>query len=324
MTNECAICYVGDLNFMLPTLISAIGVRRFVPVHKADIYIFAVDDDATRVYKIDVFLKPYGIHVVQMSSKSFTGIDWARSNKTHVPLATLGRFFMDGLLPNPCKRIVYLDGDTWIKRDPTALIEMNMPDGKFAAAEDNCFFSRRDITPHGRSVRNYFRGLGIERGNGYFNAGVFAVRRDTWRTVAAEALDFFKKNIEACKYHDQSALNAVVGERRLRLSLAWNFQTPYRDWDVEKGVEPTIYHFSRGPKPWTGPVEPWAELFPVYENKIASLASLGLPTKRLTKAEIAAANAWSLRQRKKLRYILPLRLWARKKMLRKLASSSIL
>lgn len=29
-----AVCYVGDMNFMLPTLIAAIQIRRFVPAHK--------------------------------------------------------------------------------------------------------------------------------------------------------------------------------------------------------------------------------------------------------------------------------------------------
>jgi hypothetical protein len=30
MSTDCAICYVSDINFLLPSLVSAAGVRRFV------------------------------------------------------------------------------------------------------------------------------------------------------------------------------------------------------------------------------------------------------------------------------------------------------
>jgi len=51
----------------------------------------------------------------------------------------------------------------------------------------------------------------------------FAVSRSTWRLIAAEAYKFFVENIAACKYHDQSALNAVVGKRRLRFIASLEF-----------------------------------------------------------------------------------------------------
>jgi lipopolysaccharide biosynthesis glycosyltransferase len=324
MTNECAICYVGDLNFLLPTIISAVGVRRFVPVKKADIFIFLVDSDSSRLSKIDATLRSYNIRILPLSRQIFGDVDWARSNKTHVPLSTLGRFFLDEYLPEQCRKILYLDGDTWIAQDPSALIELPIPEGKFAAAEDISFFCLNDITPYGSFVRKYFSGLGLDGHKGYFNAGVFSVRRSTWRTIAKEALLFFKDNIDACKFHDQSALNAVIGDRRLRLSPKWNFQTPYRYWDVERSISPAIYHFTGGPKPWTGPVDPWADLYLRYQNAISEFSALNLPIEKLDSSKIAHANAHSVKQRKRLKYELCFRLWARRRKFRKLDSQSVL
>ncbi len=321
--NECAVCYVTDLNFMLPTLISAVRIRNFVPANKADIYIFSIDDGDGTTEDISTFLQSFNIHILQINSNKFSGIDWSRTNKTHVPLATMGRFFMDGLLPDSCKRIVYLDGDTWVKRDPSKLIDFKVPEGRFAAVEDISFFCRNDLTSHGHTVRKYFRGLGIDAESGYFNAGVFSVTRKTWRPLANEALKFFMGNTEVCKYHDQSALNAVVGDRRLRLSPAWNFQTPYRYWNVEREIDPVIYHFTQGPKPWNGPVEPWIELFTLYESRISVFAELKLPLERLPGVKIAALNAHSRMYERKLRCLFPFRLRARKEMLRKLVSASV-
>ena len=271
-----------------------------------------------------MFISPQHFQVVHMAARHFTEIDWARANKTHVPLATLGRFFMDGLLPGATRRLVYLDGDTWITSDPSALIETTFPDGKFAAAEGMCFFCRHDFTAYGRFVRSYFRGLGIDGDKGYFNAGVFAVNRNTWRVIAAEALDFFKRSIDACKYHDESALNAVVGNRRLRLSPAWNFQTPYRYWNVEKNVNPAIYHLAQGHKPWTGPIEPWAELFPLYQKELSALSGLKLPVKSLAQSAIVAANAEARWQENKLTWLLPMRLRQRRTEISKILATSTL
>jgi glycosyltransferase involved in cell wall biosynthesis/lipopolysaccharide biosynthesis glycosyltransferase len=327
MSTDCAVCYVTDVNFMLPTLISAAGVRRFVSADKATIYIFAIETESERLKEINTFLAAkgiYGVEFIIMDKNCFTGIDWERANKTHVPLAALGRFFMDGLLPDSAKRIVYLDGDTWIKDDPSTLIETVFPEGKLAAVEDITFYCRNDITAHGKVTRSYLRALGIDGSNGYFNSGVFAAERRTWREISGEALNFFIKNTEACKFHDQSALNAVVGDRRMGLSPAWNFQTPYRYWNVDQKVNPAIYHFTQSQKPWTAPVEPWAHLFLPYEEKLASFAPLKLSVKRLSKAEIETANRGSRKLEQRLRWVYPVRLWQRRNMLETILQSSSL
>jgi lipopolysaccharide biosynthesis glycosyltransferase len=313
MTTECAVCYVTDRNFLWPTLASAGSLRQFVSPQKADIYIFVLDGDVAEMEELTRFATRNGMIVMPLDSRDFGSVDDSQWNVTHVPKSTLGRFFISELLPQGHKRILYLDGDTWINADPSALIDYPIPEGRLAAVEDISYFSRHDITGYGKFVRDYFRGIGIEGNNGYLNAGVFLVSANTWPALAAETFAYLKANAAACRFHDQSALNAVIGDRRLHLSLAWNFQTPYRYWNIENRIAPRIYHFTQFPKPWMGPVKPWTHMYPRYEHKMNELSGLNLPRRALTTSEINAANTASDKQQWKLNYPLRLRLWRRRK-----------
>jgi lipopolysaccharide biosynthesis glycosyltransferase len=146
MSVECAVCYVSDLNFLLPTLVSAASLRKFVPKHKADVYIFLVDEDIQRLEALNAFLKTYNIDILPLDSRSFSEFDADKFNKSYLSAATLGRFFIEGLLPPSCRRIVYIDGDTWVRRDPSPLIDAVVPDGRFAAVEDMLTFRSGNFT----------------------------------------------------------------------------------------------------------------------------------------------------------------------------------
>ena len=194
--------------------------------------------------------------------------------------------------------------------------------GGCAAAEDSLFFCRNDLSSHGRFTRDYLRGLGLERQDGYFNAGVLAADRKTWCTITSEALAFFKANVEACKFHDQSALNAVAGRRRIRLDPRWNFQTLFRYWHLEDQIQPAIYHFTQTFKPWNGPIEPWSDLFEPYQAELEKLRQAGLPLKTLDAGEVEQANALSNRLKTRLKWLMPLRLRTRKRALAQIQESA--
>ena len=88
MTPDCAICYVADTNFTLPTLVSATGLRKFVPPEMAPIYVFLIDDDG-RISELSRFLAPYHIRIVSMSSSAYSNFDRDQLNRSHVPAAAL-------------------------------------------------------------------------------------------------------------------------------------------------------------------------------------------------------------------------------------------
>ena len=275
--SECAICYVTDLNFLLPTLVSAAGIRQYVPRHRADVFIFLIDQDAARIKELNETLAPRGILVVPLDSGCYRdGFDTAnldRSHLSHVPLAALGRFFIADALPHSYRRLIYLDGDTLFTRNPSRLIEASVPEGKMAAAEEMLSF--RSAKPYLRSkgldVGSYIANLGLRPRDGYFNSGVIAASRETWRELSADAFKFLATKTGACLNHDQSALNAVARGRRVHLSLKWNFQTPYKSLGMDRVIAPSVYHFTRSPKPWIGLVSPWRKsIVPTGKRSLCS------------------------------------------------------
>jgi len=280
--------------------VSATGLRKFVLPEKAAIYVFVVDDDA-RILELNRFLASYQIRTVAMTGLVYSNFDPKQLHRSHLPTAALGRFFLEGLLPDVHRRILYLDGDTWIRRDPSPLIEANIPDGKLAAVEDEAYFRYFNPSPDGRELRSYFAQLGIKWRNGYFNSGVLAASRSTWRSIMAEAHEFFAANTAACRFLDQSALNAVADNRRVRLSLQWNFQTNFRYLGIEKRIDPVIYHFNGFPKPWMGACERWTDMYEPYQQAAQSFASLNLPLTRTTHDIIASRNKWALRKYRALK-----------------------
>lgn len=292
MSSECAICYVSDINFLLPSIISAAGVRKFVPVQKADIFIFTVGVDEEKITEANTFLAPYAIHVLAIQNEVFNEIDKDRLSRTYTPMAMFGRLFMQNLLPPECKRIVYLDGDTWILRDPSALIDAIVPEGFLAAAEDTIYFRQKfPIGGTTKGIRHYFSQIGLKKNQGYFNSGVLAVSRKTWETISKEAYIYYINNAEICEHSpDQSALNAIIGSRRLRLSNKWNFQTQLKIWHADRYTNPVIAHFNRQPKPWMGKCEPWEEMFEEYQKIIKEFSPLNLPIKILDDAAVEKAN----------------------------------
>lgn len=300
---DCAICYVCDINFLWPTLVSATSLRRWVTPSAADIFLFTIGIDADTSRKVAEACESLGLTFLPLDDGLISGFDESKFARTHVPRSSLGRFFLADHLPRDYDRILYIDGDTWIVRDPTPLIRYRPPPDVIAAGEDPAFFIQSINGSMGSHIREYFAGLGIDGPNGYFNSGVLMARLPTWRAMMAEAFEFFRRNVEKCSYHDQSALNAVARHRRVRLSPRWNFTTPYRHWGVESKIAPCIYHFIGAVKPWMGKCEPWAGIHDAYMEDWRRFASLDLPARRFDARELTQRNRAAIEQTTKLKLL---------------------
>ncbi len=288
VASDRVICYVSSLDYLLPSIVSAAGVRRFVPNHKADIVILLTTEDESRLPFINRRLGNLGIHVEGVGAVALKQIN-SFAFDGYINSTTLGRFFIADLLPIRYQKIVYIDGDTMVSQDPTALVEADVPEGRIAAAEDVISFRRSRLTPAGRRILAYHEGLGIGAG-GYFNSGILAVTRKTWRLLAEQAFAFFKQHRSLCVCLDQSALNAVTGDRRLPLSLKWNFQSPARFLGIEGLVSPTIYHFNQYIKPWMGLCKPWEHIHHLYRTESDRFTALELTLPMVSEADIQAHN----------------------------------
>lgn len=301
MTTDCAVCYVCSDDYLLPSIISAVQVRHYVRRDQAEIFILANSRDVETVVRLNRLLERFGITVVELG-KSLRDMLLSHALDGYISSTTLGRFFIADIIPDRYRRIVYMDGDTWIRHDPSALIEARVPEGRFAASEDTLSFRRGGLSKTGRRVRKYLSDIGIPAGHDYFNSGVFAVSRATWSEVASQAFAYFKENRSICACLDQSALNAVMGDRRLRLSMKWNFQTPARFMGIEDRIDPTIYHFTQFIKPWMGVCKPWQDIFPDYMAATVPFASLDLSLPTASASDIDAHNRLTIVKNTMLRY----------------------
>ena len=289
------ISFVTDLGFALPTVASALEIRKKIAPGCADIRIVTTNIPSDTVQRLRGFLAPYSIHTDVLDPARYAAFDHRLFNKTHVPISAIGRFFMMEVVPDIYDRILYLDGDTWPSGDPLQLLDAELPDGCIGAAEDRSYFRRHELGPVGQKIRAYFSNLGIDGNAGYFNSGVLLAQVETWRSLCGDAFKFFLKNTARCTYHDESALNAVANKRRVRLAPRWNFANTYLEWQIGCATPPQIIHFVGGEKPWQIPFHPYYEM---YAAAFAPLTHLGLTFRQRSAEDLRA-----LEQRRRLRKI---------------------
>src|ERR1700689_1763302 len=136
---DCAVCYVTDMNYLAPTLASAAQLRTFISAEHASIFCVLIDIDSYGIEDARSAAHLLGIHFLHLNSKEIMKFDIKIFRSAHVSISSLGRLFLEQILPAQFSRIVYLDGDTWFPKSPIELIHANIPEGRLAAADDAVF-----------------------------------------------------------------------------------------------------------------------------------------------------------------------------------------
>jgi lipopolysaccharide biosynthesis glycosyltransferase len=170
----------------------------------------------------------------------------------HATVATYFRLLLPGLLPEECKRAIFIDSDTVVNSSLDRLWQMPLQGKALAAALE-----------HKPSCRDH----GYRHGH-YFNAGVMLVDLERWRKADVLGLgaSFAKANPHRLRHWDQDVLNHVFKDNWLPIGERWNAcphlfglmpeysLTPEDLTESEKEAihDPAIVHFA-GP----GPVKPW-------------------------------------------------------------------
>jgi lipopolysaccharide biosynthesis glycosyltransferase len=288
-----AVCYVTDEGFLLPTLISALAVSSQLCGRSADVFIVlaGVRVDA----KLHALAERVGISFIPLDPSRAATAASAYWSKTHVPPTALGRFYLGELIPQRYARILYLDGDTLPCADIGALVSYSPPAGCVAAAEDISYFRSTDEDAFAQGLREYFRSNGIDvTRDGYFNSGVLAAERHTWSTLSEESLRYFVDHPRRCRFHDQSAMNAIVAGRRIRLSPRWNYLTYYRLVGLHREISPCLFHFAGGEKPWRGWLYPWLDMSRRYQRAVIDLDLHALPRNKFSPSEQLRVSATAL------------------------------
>ncbi len=309
---DCAICYVADQNFLFPTIASALSLRRFVPNEAADVLLFLTGEPTGNHDALVAFLAERGIKLLSLDAAQLDAVDAAKWSEGHVSLSTLGRFLIADTVARSHRRMLYVDGDTWFDGDPTPLLEHDIPTGRIGAVDDIRAFSRDDFGRFGSSSRGYFANLGMAADQRYFNAGVLLVETATWQDMAREALAFFLNNTAICVRHDQSAMNAVLGRRRITLPIRWNFMTEYQNLGLAKAIRPAIYHFTGASKPWNGAMSPWTRFHACYQDVERQIGHL-VPRPTWDDARVQAQDRLTRRRWWKMHLLFAPRVFAKRR-----------
>lgn len=260
-----AICLVSDANYLFPTTVAARQARAAAKGDDVDVFVFAMGlaEEAVDRYRsvfdrLDLRLVTVGREIYGgAADNAFVDAFFENSKFT---FGALGRFFLDQMLPSGYDQLIYLDGDTQIAGSLDPLLRADVPAGHFFAAPDPKAFWINDGSPAAAREQAYMRGLGLQNGHdfsSYFNSGVLRMERSGWNEIGRKAYDYLRSNSHLCICHDQSALNATARERRLPMSLKWNFSTYYRYFHLHRRLTPSIVHFMSHPKPWNGAFSPW-------------------------------------------------------------------
>jgi lipopolysaccharide biosynthesis glycosyltransferase len=260
--------YITNAPFAVPTLVSIESLRRWESAGNLKINVVLLDMNKDQVDDFRRLAADLDLQIHSLHTDALASFGNEKFNATHVPLATLARFLISEFFGDADADILYVDGDTLFVQDPKDLLDIRAPEIGLLAAEDQSYFYANEYGSTGKNITSYFTNIGVNAKQGYFNAGVLKFRAREWINISKECLSFLKDNLSICQYHDQSALNAVAGSKRIRLSPIWNFKPSYWNWGISEIAEPRLLHFVGGDKPWMGKLRLWSGLYPEYMKAV--------------------------------------------------------
>ncbi|MBW4038417.1 MAG: glycosyl transferase family 8 [Acidobacteria bacterium] len=247
---ECCVVYTTDPKYLFPTLVSAMQARFHASRSKADVIIccFGLDEETERIFAPICRQEQIGLQPVDSS---------LIENQTSM----LARLFLNRFVPQQYTQYLYLDGDVHILDSIDPLIDAAVPDGQFLAANDPMTFLLADSSPQSRDLSRHLLSIGLthEQSLRYFNSGVLRINRVGWDETGSAAWEQFRSSAQGNRFPDQDALNIVSVNKRLPLSLAWNYPVFMSNSRVESRIRPRIKHFMSSPKPWNGAFPPWTQ-----------------------------------------------------------------
>lgn len=247
------VTFVTDRGYIAQALIAASQLAAQPDVAAiADIIIYLIDIPEDEQSAIQAALAPARFNFRFLDSRRFIPDSVDRLPELHCPSSTLGRLAVEAEIPDQYETVIYIDGDVQIVGPVVELIAQDCPPDTLLAGADRLDSGGRYANP-----QSYLKGIGVDRVENYFNAGVMMASRAAWRTFTGQALRFLAENPERCKHHDQSALNAVVGSRRRMIHPCYNYTTWFLLADLDHTIRPRIVHFTGPIKPWNTTNGPW-------------------------------------------------------------------
>ncbi len=185
--------------------------------------------------------------------------------------STLARLYLDKLMDENLERVLYLDADILAVGNVDPLFDVDL-NGKAIGAVDDYVVAFPD------KIGQRERELGLDRGAGYFNAGVFLMD-----CAAVRAGDFFEtarsllRSGRSFASNDQDILNIAFHGTWQRLDNRWNVQTG----TMRYIRNPALLHFTGRRKPWHPSVQTGQSAYAeIYSNMLSKTPWSGFVSRR--------------------------------------------
>jgi len=152
------------------------------------------------------------------------------------PLNIYLRIFIPYFIPADIVKILYMDVDMIVRKDLSALFEIDLGENIIAAVQDQ-YIQTLDNPRQG--IKNY-AALNLDGNSLYFNAGLLLIDCAKWRNnkITERTNECIKNNQPYVNYVDQYGLNVVLANQWYKLDSRWShFST------IETENDPYIIHF---------------------------------------------------------------------------------
>ena len=168
----------------------------------------------------------------------------------HISLVSYYRFLIPHSLPKGLDKALYLDCDILINDSIKTLYMTDISSVALGVCEESV-----DIQLAKKNIGR----LGYPVSWGYFNSGVMMVNVAYWleHHIMDKLFDYVSENQDKCLYHDQDALNAVLGNQKIFLPHRYNvftyvFTSAIHGYDKTLFLQerPAIIHYCTPDKPW--------------------------------------------------------------------------
>lgn len=319
MSVRHAVVLICDKNFLRPTFATALSARRNLTRDDVIVRILVVDADAAWCARFDKVGQEERISILPAPVPEIEELKKYHRDR-YLPVVALSRFWVDRFLEPEIERFLYLDGDTLVDGNIDQIFDADLPAGGILAVSDTVNLCLKQLGGGAKREKAYLAGLGVAEGD-YFNSGVILACNKGWREFSDKAVKFFVEHSDLCRSSDQSALNAVAGKLRGKLSLRWNYQSDHMTiFDPRTvGIKPLIWHFTGAPKPWHAATWPWDEHFNwAYRETERVLVGLDVPDPQPTAAQLEAGLAHRRRAHTRLRWVYPWRRLTQRSMILRL------
>ncbi|TVP75353.1 MAG: glycosyltransferase family 8 protein [Puniceicoccaceae bacterium] len=246
MTSRIVLCTATNHTYAMGAAVALCSALRRLPMGSSEPLAYVLDgglreSDWRKLCK-SVTMANSRAKLIRLRPEMarFEGLpqDWGSSVMTYARLA------LPELVDEA--RILYLDADMIVQDNLAPFMNQDLEGKTIAAARD---VITRTIS--GDHLPN--EALGLNPAADYFQAGFLVIDLERWKAerVSERVLAYLRDYPEHTRYWDQSALNATLYGRWLRLADAWN--TPAFWADVNKDgttLEDSILHFVGPDKAW--------------------------------------------------------------------------